>query len=100
MVTDVMENTQQYYVVRTDRAGVFFGQVKENKGTSIIMNAVRKIHYWEGAAAVEQIATDGVNDRSRLTVVIPEMEIAAPIQIIPCTEKATECLKNFVEWKR
>lgn len=94
-----MENTDKYYVVRTDRAGVFFGRIKENKGTSIVMNDVRKIHYWEGAAAVEQIATDGVNKKSRLTVVISEMEIAAPIQIIPCTDKAAACLNSFVEWK-
>ena len=88
-----------YYIVRTDRAGVFFGQIKENKVTSIVMNNVRKIHYWDGAAAVEQIATDGVNDNSRITVVVPEMEIAAQIQIIPCTKKAMDCLKGIKEWK-
>lgn len=93
-----MENN--YFIVRTDRAGVFFGQVKENKGTSIVMQNVRKIHYWEGAAAVEQISTDGVNEKSRLTVTIPEMEISAPIQIIPCSQKAVDCLQKFPEWKR
>ena len=90
----------QYCIVRTDRAGVFFGLVKKNNGTSIIMNDVRKIHYWEGASAVEQIAVDGVNqNKSKLTISIPEMEIASPIQIIPCTEKAINNLKNCKEWK-
>ena len=90
----------QFSIVRTDRAGVFYGIVKENKGTSIVMQNVRKIHYWDGAAAVEQIAVDGVNQSSRLTVKIPEMEIAAPIQIIPCTEKAVEVLNSIPEWKK
>ena len=90
----------QFSIVRTDRAGVFYGIVKENKGTSIVMQNVRKIHYWGGAAAVEQIAVDGVNQSSRLTVTIPEMEIAAPIQIIPCTEKAVEVLNSIPEWKK
>lgn len=90
---------EKYYIVRTDRAGVFFGQVKENKTTSIVMTNVRKIHYWDGAAAVEQIAIDGVNSNSRLTIVVPEMEIASPIQIIPCTEKSVQCLQSIKEWR-
>lgn len=90
----------QYFIVRTDRAGVFFGKIKENKTTSIIMTDVRKIHYWDGANAVEQVAVDGVNDNSRLTVAISEMEIAAPIQIIPCTDKAFKNLNSKKEWRR
>jgi len=88
------------YIVRADRAGVFFGEIKENKGTSVVMTNVRKIHYWEGAAAVEQIAMSGISGSSRLTVVVPEMEIMTPIQIIPCSEQATENLKGWNEWKR
>lgn len=91
--------TDKYFIVRTDRAGVFFGKIKENKMSSIIMQDVRKIYYWEGAAAVEQIAVDGVNDNSRLTVTIDEMEIASPIQIIPCTDKAEKNLKSIKEWR-
>jgi hypothetical protein len=95
-----MEN-QNYYIVRADRAGVFFGQVKSKTDTSVVMTNVRKIHYWEDAAAVEQISQDGVNQStSRLTVVVPQMEIASPIQIIECSEKATENLKGCKEWKR
>jgi hypothetical protein len=90
----------QYYIVRADRAGVFFGQIKEKSKDSVVMTDVQKIHYWDGAAAVEQIATDGVNDQSRLTVVIDEMEIAGPIQIIPCTQKSYERLKSLKLWKR
>jgi len=91
---------KNYCIVRTDRAGVFFGIVKKNNTSSVVMNDVRKIFYWDGAAAVEQIATDGINDSgSKVTITIPEMEIASPIQIIPCTEKAIENLKNCKEWK-
>lgn len=94
-----MENN--YYIVRADRAGVFFGQIKSKTADSVVMTDVRKIHYWDGAAAVEQISQDGVSQSSsRLTVTIREMEIANPIQIIPCTEKATDNLKTCKEWKR
>jgi hypothetical protein len=94
-----MEN--KYYIVRADRAGVFFGKIKEQKENSVIMTDVRKIHYWDGASAVEQISQDGVKQSpSRLTVIVPKMEIASPIQIIECTEKATENLKGCKEWKQ
>lgn len=91
----------QYYIVRADRAGVFFGQIKEKTETSVTMTDVRKIHYWDGAAAVEQISQDGVKQSSsRLTVSIAEMEIDKWIQIIPCTDKATINLKGCKEWKQ
>jgi len=64
------------------------------------MTDVRKIYYWDGAAAVEQISQDGVNDNSKLTVVVPEMTIANPIQVIECSEKATVNLKSHVAWKK
>ncbi len=88
-----------YYIVRTDRAGVFFCKVKENKGSSIVITDARKIHYWEKAAAVEEISQNGIGGDSRLTLTVPEMEVADPIQIIPCTEKAAKVMREWREWK-
>lgn len=94
-----MEN--KFYIVRTDRAGVFFGKIKEKSASEITMTDVRKIFYWHGACAVEELATNGVANpqRCQFTVVIPEMTIAAPIQIIPCTEKAVRSLSEVRIWK-
>ena len=92
----------QNYIVRTASAGVFFGKVKEYNKDEITMTDVRKIWYWDGACAVEQLALDGVTkpDECKLTVVISEMVIAEPIQIIPCTEKASKILSEIKVWKR
>lgn len=90
----------KFYVVRTDRAGVFFGQIESKTKTSVVMKKVRKIHHWDGACAVEQISQTGVNNNSRLTVTVPKMEIADPIQIIECTEVAATNLINQKEWKQ
>ncbi len=94
-----MENN--FYIVRTDRAGVFFGKIKERTANEITMTEVRKIFYWSGACAVEELAINGVKnpDRCQFTVVIPEMVIASPIQIIPCTDKATKSLSEVSIWK-
>jgi len=83
-----------YFVVRADRAGVFCGNIKSRTDGSVVMTNVRKIYYWTGACAVEQIAQKGVGAGSKLTVTVPEMEIANPIQVIPCTNEAEMNLKN------
>ena len=88
-------------IVRSDRAGVFFGELVERKGTEVKMRNVRKIFYWEGAAAIEQLATEGTKkpDRCKFTVVVPEMVITGAIQIIPCTEKAIANIEAVKEWR-
>lgn len=92
---------QQYYIVRTNRAGVFFGEIKERTHDEVTMTNVRKLYYWNGACAVEELAVNGVKRPAecKFTVVVPEMTIAEPIQIIPCSEKATKTLTEVRVWK-
>ena len=91
----------QYYIVRTDRAGVFFGKIKKASKDEVVMTDVRKLWYWDGACAVEQLALEGTRKprNCKFTVVIPEMAIASPIQIIPCTDKAVESISGVAVWK-
>ncbi len=93
-------NPNQYYIVRAARAGVFFGRIKENTAESVTMIDVRKLWFWSGAAAVEQIAVDGVTNPStcKFTRTVEEMEILEPIQVIPCTDKAVACIKAVKPW--
>lgn len=61
---DLIENQQRHIealmkanaalrdIVRCDRAGVFFGAIKEHRGTEATMTNVRKLWYWNGACAV------------------------------------------------
>lgn len=90
-----------YYIVRANEAGVFFGKIKERSHDEVTMTNVRKLWYWDGAAAVEQLAVDGVSKpkNCQFTVVIDEMIIANPIQIIPCTDKSYKSLSKVPAWK-
>lgn len=96
-----MEQNNQYYIVRCDRAGVFFGKIKERCENEVVMTDVRKLWYWEGAAAVEQLAVDGTSspEDCQFTVTVNEMIVMNPIQIIPCTDKAAKSIKAVKEWK-
>ena len=88
-------------IVRADRAGVFFGTLKEFDygNNNVIMTNCRKIYNWEKAYAVEQIANDGVGTNSKLTVIVEELGIMNAVQILPCTEKAIKNLSEISVWK-
>ncbi len=90
------------YIVRADKAGVFFGEIKERNGSEVVMTNVRKIWYWDGAAAVEQLAVDGTKKprECKFTVVIEEMEVFGVLQIIPCTDDAVKSLSSVAVWKK
>lgn len=92
---------EKYYIVRARSAGVFFGKIKERTPSEVTMTEVRKIFYWNGACAVEELAMNGTArpDNCQLTIVVPEMVIAEPIQIIPCTDKAIKSLTEVKVWK-
>ena len=94
-----MEN--KFFIVRADRAGVFFGKIKEQSHDMVTMTNVRKLFYWDGACAVEELAMNGTKkpDSCKFTIEIPEMVIADPIQIIPCTDKAVEVLSGVKVWQ-
>lgn len=92
---------EQYYIVRTNRAGVFFGMIADRSASEITMTNVRKLFYWDGACAVEELALHGTKkpNNCKFTVTIPNMVIAEPIQIIPCTKKAVESISGVGVWK-
>ena len=91
----------KYYIVRTERAGVFAGNIKERNGNEITMTSVRRLWYWSGAASLSQMAMDGVTRPMdcKFTVVVPEMTILGVIEIIPCTTMAEDVIKGVREWR-
>ncbi len=95
-----MENKK--YIVRAKDAGVFFGEIAERSHDEVTMRNVRKLWHWNGACAVEQLAMEGVKrpDDCKFTVIVPEMIIANPIQIIEATEAACKSIEAVKEWKR
>lgn len=88
-------------IVRCNRAGVFYGTLKEydNANCEAVLGDVRRIHYWEGAASLSQVAMDGVGINSRLTMVVPEMVVMEVIEIIPCSNEAIKNLESQKIWK-
>ena len=94
-----MDNT--YYIVRSDKAGAFAGNIIEREGDEVTMANVRRLWYWSGAASLSQLATEGVKhpENCKFTITVPKMTIFGVIEIIPCTTIAEENIKKVSEWK-
>lgn len=93
---------KQFYIVRADRAGVFFGHIKERVGDEVTMTDVRRLWYWAGACSLSQIAVNGVKipGECKFTVAVPEMTILGIIEIIPASEAAVKSIEAVKPWKR
>lgn len=92
----------RYYIVRGDHSGVFFGRIKERNGQEVKMADVCNIWYWDGAATLLQLATEGTKapDNCKFTMTVNELEVLDAIELIPCTDAAEKSIKGVREWKR
>lgn len=95
-----MNNTTKY-IIRADRAGVFYGEIKERNGNEVTMTNVRRLWFWAGANSLSQLAVDGVAkpEECKFTVYVPEMTILGVIEIISCTDKAIASIEGVKEWR-
>jgi hypothetical protein len=93
-------------LVRSYGAGVFFGYVKTQtadlNGVNVEMLRVKRIHYWDGACSLTQVALEGTKSpqNCRITEAVELQFIADVIEIIPLTEKAYKNLDGVKPWKK
>jgi len=100
-----MELIGKKVIIRADRAGVFFGTLREKKETSagveVVMENSRRLWYWKGAASLSQLATEGVKnpDECKFTVTVPEHNVMQVIEIIPCSNVAVKSIESVRVWR-
>lgn len=87
-------------IVRGNRSGVFFGKVVSINGQEVELSNFRKLHYWDGACAIEELALNGTNkpENCRFTVFVEYGLVSDMIQINECTEKAIESIGKVKLW--
>lgn len=92
-----------YCIIRTYSAGVFAGLIDRNfKGKEKTIYDSRRIHYWDGAASLSQLANEGTKKPSncRFAQVVEETDLKEIIEVIPCTKKAEENIKSVPVWEK
>ena len=92
----------KYCIIRTYSAGVHAGILKSRDGKEVTLTDARRIWYWDGAATLSQLATDGTNapENCKFPAAIPEILLTEAIEIIPCSDKAIASIKGVKIWKR
>ena len=93
---------EKWYIIRADRAGVFFGHIKERRGCEADLTDARRLWYWDGAASLSQMAVDGVKlpQNCKFTVTVPTMTVLGVIEVIECSDIAAEIIRGVPEWKQ
>lgn len=96
-----MYNSNNFCIIRTDRAGVFFAKVKSLNGDTAELTDARRLWYWDGAASISQLAMEGVKrpGNCKFTVTVPTMTVLGVIEIIPCTGAAVSSIEGVPVWK-
>ena len=93
-------------VVRSYGSGVHFGtlKAKENNqaGVEVELADSRRIHYWDGAASLSQLAMEGVSKASncRMPCKVDTMTVTQVLEIIPTTDKAGKSLDAVAIWQK
>ena len=89
-------------IVRTNRAGVFFGKIERRDGNFVVMSEARRLWYWEGAASLSELAQYGTANASgcKFPCAVDEVELFDVIEILSVTEAAAASIDGVREWKR
>ncbi len=92
----------QKVLIRSYGAGVFFGTLETEvftpAGKVVTLSNSRRIHYWEGAASLSQVAQEGIK-LGRVAMTEPIKEVVNVIETTPLSEAAIANLENQPVWK-
>lgn len=92
-------------IIRSYGAGVFYGILNEYEKVGdkycVELLSCRRLWYWQGAASLSQLATEGVKNPEdcKFTVTVDSMVISSVIEIIPTTADAQKIIEEVSIWK-
>ena len=90
----------KYCMVRSKSAGVFAGTVEKRDGGEVLLSNARRIWYWDGAASLSQLATEGTSKPTNCKFPAPVAEVLLleVIEIIQITPAAAGSIASVPEW--
>lgn len=88
-------------IVRGNNSGVFFGTLVAKEGSEVKLENCRRLWFWDGAASISQLATNGTTkpDNCKFTVTVDKIVIIDAIEIILCSDVAINSIEGVREWK-
>lgn len=86
----------EYVIVRCRDAGVHAGVLKMQQEREAVLTESRRLWYWKpanGAAFLSGVATEGLNEASKVGVPI-RVHLTETCEIIHCTDKARQSIEG------
>jgi len=90
----------RYCMVRSKSAGVFAGTIEKLDGQTATLTKARRIWYWDGAASLSQLATDGTKKprNCKFPAPVEEVMLFEVVEIIPITNTAAGSIASVLPW--
>ena len=86
----------KYCIIRTYSAGVHAGYLESRNGKEVVLRDARRLWRWAGAFTLSEISIDGVSkpEECKFSAAVDKILLTEAIEIIPCTKKAENCIKD------
>lgn len=91
----------EYVIVRTHSAGVFAGYLESRQGQEVVLKNARRIWYWEGAASLSQLATEGTKkpENCKFPCEVTKVTLMQAVEILSVTEAAHHSIAGVPLWQ-
>ena len=88
-------------VIRSTNSGAWLGTVVAIAGDTVELANARRLWYWDGAATLSQLATDGVSRPAtcKFPAALPEVQVFGGCEIIPATPVAVASVEAVKPWR-
>jgi hypothetical protein len=85
----------KFVLVRTTSAGVHCGVLLACHGTAVRLAGARRVWRWRGANSLHELSLHGASRAwTRISEPVEEILLTQAVEVIPCTQTATENLKQ------
>lgn len=95
------EDPSDVVMIRSRDAGCFFGNLIAKDGNEVTLRNARRVWYWNGAATLSDLATEGTSKPRECKFPAPtegEHVILGVCEIIPVTKRALRSLNAVSAW--
>lgn len=91
-----------YVICRTYSAGVFAGTLVSQKGKEVVLKNARRLHYWNGAASLSELAMRGVSKPQdcRFPVEVSEVHLLEAIELLIVSLAAKKNIAAVPIWTK
>lgn len=87
-------------IIRSADSGAHFGTLAERNGTEVELTDARRLWYWDGAATLSQLATDGTSKPKdcKFPAPVARILVLGVCEVIPATDEAAASLDAVPAW--